>query len=174
MILATCTHESRHKHGKDRKGNQRFKCALCSQTFVEQSAKPLGELRISMKEASLVLGMLMECVSIRGVERLRPCGLTAASVVFAFENGVFGFDAVLDRRSEELIHFDHGTADEAGDAAAARFSLAGFMAEVVDGAHHEHDRHDDEHRDGRNQKEDDLQGHDESVEHGRRHASIMD
>jgi transposase-like protein/IS1 family transposase len=70
MIIAACTHEKSHKHGKDRQGNQRFKCALCGQTFVQQTAKPLGELRTSIKDAATVLGMLLEGLSIRSVERL--------------------------------------------------------------------------------------------------------
>lgn len=46
MILATCQHDKSHRHGKDRQGRQRYKCALCSQTFVEPVVKPLGDLRI--------------------------------------------------------------------------------------------------------------------------------
>ena len=37
------------------------------------------------------------------------------------------------RGADELVHFEHGAADEAGDSAAARFSFAGFVAEVLDG-----------------------------------------
>jgi transposase-like protein len=32
MITAVCTHEKLTKHGKDRKGNQRWKCARCQVT----------------------------------------------------------------------------------------------------------------------------------------------
>ena len=51
------------------------------------------------------------------------------------------------------------------DTAAARFSFAGFVAEVFDGADHQRDRHDDEHREGRDQEEEDLEGHVSSVTH---------
>lgn len=70
MILATCTHDKSHKHGKDRQGNQRFKCAACGQTFVEPTAKPVGNMRTTVKEAATVLGMLLEGLSIRSCERL--------------------------------------------------------------------------------------------------------
>jgi transposase-like protein/IS1 family transposase len=70
MIAISCQHDKSHKHGKDRQGNQRFKCALCGATFVEPVAKPLGSLRITMKEATTILGMLLEGMSVRAAERL--------------------------------------------------------------------------------------------------------
>jgi transposase-like protein/IS1 family transposase len=70
MILATCTHESVKKHGKDRKGQQRFRCRLCGETWIESRPKPLGDMRISMRQATTALGMLLEGMSIRAVERL--------------------------------------------------------------------------------------------------------
>jgi hypothetical protein len=85
--------------------------------------------------------------------------LVAAGVVFAFEGLLLGGDVVLGGRADEFIHFEHGAADEAGDSAAARFSFTGFVAEVFDGAHYQRDRDDDEHREGRDQEEEDLEGH---------------
>jgi len=76
MILATCQHDKSHRHGKDRQGRQRYKCALCSETFVEPVAKPLGDLRISMKDATTIRGMLMEGMSIRSAERLAASTFT--------------------------------------------------------------------------------------------------
>ena len=70
MILATCQHESVKKHGKDRKGNQRYRCRLCGETWIDQQPKPLGDMRISMRQATLALGMLLEGMSIRATERL--------------------------------------------------------------------------------------------------------
>jgi transposase-like protein/IS1 family transposase len=70
MILATCSHESTKKHGKDRKGHQRFRCRLCGETWIEPVAKPLRDMRISMCDATLALGMLLEGMSVRAVERL--------------------------------------------------------------------------------------------------------
>lgn len=70
MIVAACQHESVKKHGKDRKGNQRYRCCLCGQTWTEQGPKPLGDMRTSLKDAVTALGMLLEGMSIRAVERL--------------------------------------------------------------------------------------------------------
>jgi transposase-like protein/IS1 family transposase len=70
MIAATCQHETRKKHGRDYKGTQRYRCCLCGQTFLEETARPIGAMRISTKDAVTVLGMLLEGMSIRAVARL--------------------------------------------------------------------------------------------------------
>ena len=69
-MIAFCKHDQRKKHGTDRKGNQRFRCKDCGTTFVDDTPKPLGNMRISMKEATTVLGMLLEGMSIRACERI--------------------------------------------------------------------------------------------------------
>ena len=69
MILAACQHESVKKHGKDRKGNQRYRCRLCGETWTDQGPKLLGNMRISMKQATMALGMILEGMSIRATER---------------------------------------------------------------------------------------------------------
>jgi len=50
MMLAFCQHEKAHKHGKVRQDNQRYKFVLCNETFVRPTAKPVGNMRISVKE----------------------------------------------------------------------------------------------------------------------------
>jgi IS1 family transposase len=70
VIVQACTHETKHKHGKDRQGNQRYKCALCGQTFADESARPLGTLRISMKQATTALSLMLEGMSVRSIQRL--------------------------------------------------------------------------------------------------------
>jgi IS1 family transposase/transposase-like protein len=70
MIVISCQHESKKRHGKDRKGNQRFRCLLCGKTFVEPGSRPLGEMRISMKGAVAALGMILEGMSVRATSRL--------------------------------------------------------------------------------------------------------
>lgn len=70
MILITCQHESAKKHGRDRKGNQRFRCLLCGATFAQASARPLGDMRITMKQATSALSILLEGSSIRATERI--------------------------------------------------------------------------------------------------------
>jgi transposase-like protein len=58
------------RHGKDRKGNQRFKCLACSKTFSEQQEKPLDNMRLPIEKALLVLKLLVEGNSIRSTERI--------------------------------------------------------------------------------------------------------
>lgn len=70
MIAIACSHEERAKHGKDRHGRQRWKCRKCGGTFTSNETRPLGDMRIDMDRAVLVLGMLLEGMSIRACERL--------------------------------------------------------------------------------------------------------
>lgn len=69
-MIAFCKHIGRAKHGINRQGNQRFKCTACGTTFIEEGPKPLGDMRISMKEATIALGMLLEGMSVRATSRL--------------------------------------------------------------------------------------------------------
>jgi transposase-like protein/IS1 family transposase len=68
--MICCAHSDRKKHGKDRNGNQRWKCCLCGATFASNERRPLGDMRISMDKAVQVLGLLLEGMSIRACERL--------------------------------------------------------------------------------------------------------
>ncbi len=70
MIVRACQHTEPKKHGRDRKGNQRLRCKLCGETWTDDTPKPLGNMRISMKDAKLALGMLLEGMSVRATERL--------------------------------------------------------------------------------------------------------
>jgi len=65
--LPTRNHEASREGSQ---GNQRIRCTLCGKYMVESGPKPLGDMRISMKDACLALGMLLEGMSIRSVERL--------------------------------------------------------------------------------------------------------
>ena len=58
------------KHGKDRKGNQRFRCLACGKTYLEPKNKPLGVMRLSEEKALLCLNLLVEGNSIRSTERI--------------------------------------------------------------------------------------------------------
>src|SRR5262245_20071811 len=81
MIVISCQHETRHKHGQTKSGNQRFKCATCGQTFIAESS-PLGNLRISMKQATMALSLMLEGMSIRSVQRLTGlCRQTLADLI---------------------------------------------------------------------------------------------
>jgi transposase-like protein/IS1 family transposase len=70
MIVISCQHETKKKHGHDRKGNQRFRCLDCGKTWVDETVKPLGNMRISMDKATQALGMILEGMSIRATMRL--------------------------------------------------------------------------------------------------------
>ncbi len=70
MIAIRCTHEKLTKHGKDRKGNQRWKCARCGQTVTREMERPLGNLRIDQEKAITVLKLLLEGMNIRACERI--------------------------------------------------------------------------------------------------------
>lgn len=70
MIAPVCQHTRAKKFGKDRKGNQRFRCLDCGRTFVtEIAAKPLGEKRTPVEAAKLALRLLVEGMSVRSTER---------------------------------------------------------------------------------------------------------
>jgi IS1 family transposase/transposase-like protein len=69
MVVSVCQHELTKKHGRDRKGHPRVRCLLCGKTVTVVN-RPLGDMRTSVKDAALVLGMLLEGLSIRSVERL--------------------------------------------------------------------------------------------------------
>lgn len=72
MIAPTpCEHTNQKKHGKDRKGNQRFRCRDCGSTFTEERVKPLGNMQITMEVAVLALKMLLEGMSIRATARIK-------------------------------------------------------------------------------------------------------
>ncbi len=70
MIAPACTHLHRKKHGRDRYGNQRYRCLLCGATWIQQQPKPLGEMRLAKDKAVLCLRLLLEGNSIRSVERI--------------------------------------------------------------------------------------------------------
>jgi IS1 family transposase/transposase-like protein len=70
MILITCQHETTQRYGRTRNGNQRLRCVTCGKTFVVETAKPIGEMRIDLKDAVMALNLLLEGASIRAAQRL--------------------------------------------------------------------------------------------------------
>jgi len=58
------------KHGKDRNGNQRFRCLQCKRTLQEDRDKPLDEMRIPMDKALMCLHLLVEGMSVRSIQRI--------------------------------------------------------------------------------------------------------
>ncbi len=82
MIVISCQHETRHKHGKNKCGTQRYKCAVCGQTFVDESNGPLGDMRLSVKDAATALSLMLEGMSIRSVQRITGlCRQTLADLI---------------------------------------------------------------------------------------------
>jgi transposase-like protein/IS1 family transposase len=81
MIVICCQHPTKHKHGKNKCGNQRYKCADCGVTFVDESG-PLGNMRVSLKDATMALSLMFEGMSVRAVQRLTGlCRQTLADLI---------------------------------------------------------------------------------------------
>lgn len=69
MNCQHCDGETK-RFGKDRKGNQRFRCLSCGKTFTTPQDKPLDEMRLPIEKAVMVLRLLVEGNSIRSTERV--------------------------------------------------------------------------------------------------------
>lgn len=70
MKCSSCESTNFKRFGKDRKGNQRYRCLECGKTFAAPQDKPLDEMRLPMEKALLVLHLLVEGNSIRSTERI--------------------------------------------------------------------------------------------------------
>ncbi len=69
MKCPNCQSESR-KHGKDRKGNQRFYCPSCSKSFIEAQDKALEGMYLPLDKAEKAVQLLIEGCSLRSTERI--------------------------------------------------------------------------------------------------------
>jgi transposase-like protein len=69
VTCPTCKIECK-RHGRDRKGNQRYKCADCSKTFLGARKKDLGAMSLPFEKAELILSVLLEGNSVSSVVRL--------------------------------------------------------------------------------------------------------
>lgn len=69
MNCPTCSAQAQ-KFGKDRKGNQRFRCIACKKTFSEPRQKPLGKMILAEDKALMCLSLLVEGNSVRSTERI--------------------------------------------------------------------------------------------------------
>lgn len=56
------------KHGKDRKGNQRFRCLACGKTYT--ATQRLENMTLPMDKVEMVIKLLVEGNSIRSTERI--------------------------------------------------------------------------------------------------------
>lgn len=77
MNCSSCESTNFKRFGKDRNGNQRYRCLACGVTFLEPRDKPLDEMRLQMNKALLVLQLLVEGNSVRSIERITGVGKTA-------------------------------------------------------------------------------------------------
>lgn len=69
MNCPNCENQSK-KDGKDRNGNQRFKCVACGKRFAISKDKNLGSMILAEEKALLCLNLLVEGNSIRSTERI--------------------------------------------------------------------------------------------------------
>jgi len=70
IAAAECQHESYKKHGKHRDGRQRFRCKDCGKSWLEETVRPIGDMRIGVDRATMVLQLLLEGMSVSSVERV--------------------------------------------------------------------------------------------------------
>ena len=69
-MMIACAHTMKRKDGKDRHGNQRYKCCLCGKRFADEQPKPLGNMYTDVADAKLALRLLVEGNSVRGTARI--------------------------------------------------------------------------------------------------------
>ena len=69
MNCETCDKPAK-KFGKDRKGQQRYRCLTCGVTFIEPKIKTLDTMTLAEDKALAVLQHLIEGCSVRSTERL--------------------------------------------------------------------------------------------------------
>jgi transposase-like protein/IS1 family transposase len=74
MTCHNCKVEAR-KHGKDRKGNQRYYCPSCSKSFVDSQENILDGMYLPTETAALCIALLVEGNSLRSTERLTGVSL---------------------------------------------------------------------------------------------------
>jgi len=67
--MIVCAHAQNQKYGKTRKGEQRYRCSLCSHVWFDAQPHPLGEMRVPVEDAKQALRLLVEGMSIRATER---------------------------------------------------------------------------------------------------------
>jgi transposase-like protein/IS1 family transposase len=58
------------KNGKDRKGNQRYRCDSCSISFGDYQDKPLDGMYLPLDKAETCLRLMVEGCSLRTIERI--------------------------------------------------------------------------------------------------------
>jgi transposase-like protein/IS1 family transposase len=133
MIVAACQHETTVKCGKHASGSQRIRCKLCGKYLVEETVKPIGEMRISMRDAALAIKLLVKGMSVRdtadvvGVHRDTVCDLilvvgeNCARLLESKVKGIAAKDVQVDELwsfvgCKEKMRVKRGYSEELGDS----------------------------------------------------------
>jgi transposase-like protein len=70
MQCPLCSHPKAYKHGKTSKGNQRYRCLNCKQTFTNTFDTIYYRRQVSEEEIRIVLQAHCEGTSLRGISRI--------------------------------------------------------------------------------------------------------
>ena len=70
MKCPLCGHHKAHKHGKTRKGHQRYQCPQCGKTFPEHFDTLYYNRHLTPAEVHTILQSHAEGSSLRGVSRI--------------------------------------------------------------------------------------------------------
>lgn len=108
-MMVSCAHGTKKKHGKDRYGNQRWRCLNCGKTWIEAQPKPLGAMIVPVDDAKLALRLLVEGSSIRST--CRVTGLHKKTVLKLLVHFGDACRRFLDERMQGLT-LDHLEFDE--------------------------------------------------------------
>jgi transposase-like protein/IS1 family transposase len=81
------------KFGKDRKGNQRYRCLSCGKTFAQPVERLFGRMTLAEDKAIMCLQLLVEGNSIRSIERITDVN----------RNTILSLLAVAGERCETLM-----------------------------------------------------------------------
>jgi transposase-like protein/IS1 family transposase len=144
MTCHNCKNEAQ-KHGKDRKGNQRYYCPTCYKSFVESQEKPLENMYLPIDKASRCIQLLIEGCSLRSTERITGVSLNTLMrlLVIAGEkcekflenrikdvpvrdvecDEIWAFVAMKQKTvNKNICRYEYGEEDKLGDA----YTFVGF------------------------------------------------
>jgi transposase-like protein len=74
MVCHNCQIEAK-KHGRDRKGNQRWKCEQCRKTYSDRPEKPFENMYLDFDRALKAIQLLCEGCSVRTTMRVTEINL---------------------------------------------------------------------------------------------------
>ena len=112
MIVHNCQQNECKKYGRNATGKQRYRCTQCGKAWLEEKPEPIGNMRISLKDACTVLNLLLEGMSIRATSRITGIHydtigdliLTVGENCEALLNSIRGYEA-KDVQVDEIWSF---------------------------------------------------------------------